>query len=98
MGETLDEHALYGVDAIGHDDRNSLRRRLRGDDRRIAPARDDDVDLVIEKLSGERGKAIRTALRQGHVEDERPAFDPPELAQRHAERVHVWSGRRRGPE
>src|SRR6266849_6562823 len=61
MGETLDESVLHGVDASGHDDRNGVRRRLRGDHRRISAARDDDVDLVIEKRSAARNASMNGA-------------------------------------
>ena len=68
----------HGVDGCRHDDRNRLGRVL-GGERGGRRDRDDEIDLELEQLGGERRESLRVAFRKPMLEDKVPPFALPTL-------------------
>jgi hypothetical protein len=74
-----DQSARHHVAADRHDDGDRRRGLLHDPDAR--PARDDDVRLEADQLSGERGKPIILALRPPVLDDDAPVLDVAEVTE-----------------
>jgi hypothetical protein len=78
--QARDEPELYGCGGAQHDDGDGRGGVLGRDGRGCRPG-GDDVHLELDELGGEGWQAVGLSLGKSLLDQEGPAFDPPELTE-----------------